>query len=62
MTIAGYVIIAMMIATAVALIMGITLMARGGTANLKYGNKMMVLRVTLQGLTLLLLAILFAGK
>lgn len=62
MTIAGIAIIALMIGTAGALIAGITLMARGGAANVKYGNKMMVLRVTLQGLTLLLLALLFAGK
>jgi len=37
-------------------------MARGGEANAKYGNKMMVLRVSLQGATLLLLAFLFMSS
>jgi len=39
-------------ATAVVLVAGIILMARGGEPNRKYGNKMMVARVTLQGLAL----------
>lgn len=48
----------LMAATAIVLLIGITLMARGGEANRKYGNKMMVLRVTLQGLALACVALL----
>ena len=55
-------ILVLMFATAAALGVGIVLMARGGEANAKYGNKMMVLRVTLQGATLLLLGLLFMGS
>jgi hypothetical protein len=51
--------IALMLATAGALIIGIVAMAKGGDFNQKYGNKMMVIRVSLQGATLLLLGILF---
>jgi hypothetical protein len=54
--------IILMAATAIALIAGIGLMARGGTTNAQYGNKLMVLRVTLQGATLLLLGLLFLAK
>lgn len=52
-------ILALMGATALVLAVGIFFMARGGEANAKYGNKMMALRVTLQGATLLLLGLLF---
>ncbi len=48
----------LMAATAIVLLIGITLMARGGEANRKYGNKMMVMRVTLQGLALACVALL----
>jgi len=54
--------IGLMLATVVVLIIGITLMARGGEANNKYGNKMMVARVTLQGLALALVALLLLMK
>jgi Hypoxia induced protein conserved region len=62
MGIGTIVILVLMLATAIALAVGIFLMARGGEANAKYGNKMMVLRVSLQGATLLLLAFLFMGS
>lgn len=52
----------LMIATAVVLVIGITLMARGGEVNRKYGNKMMVARVTLQGLALVVVALLLMYK
>jgi hypothetical protein len=61
-TFATILLIALMLATAAALVMGIVLMARGGTANAKYGNRMMVLRVTLQGATLLLLGLMFLAR
>lgn len=50
----------LMLATAGVLIAGIVVMVKGGDTNKKYGNKMMVLRVALQGGTLLLLGALFA--
>lgn len=49
-------------ATVIVLVIGILLMARGGEANRKYGNKMMVLRVTFQGLALALVALLLLMK
>lgn len=55
MQIANIVLIVLMIAVALVLVVGIVMMARGGEANRKYGNKMMVLRVALQGLALTVL-------
>ncbi len=55
-------ILGLMFATAAVLAVGIFLMARGGEANVKYGNKMMALRVTLQGATLVLMALLFMSS
>jgi len=53
----------MMLATVGVLLAGLTVMMIGGKTNAKYGNKLMVARVSLQGLTLLLIAILvFMGK
>jgi hypothetical protein len=52
----------LMIATVVVLVIGIGLMARGGEANRKYGNKMMVLRVTFQGLALATVAVLLLTR
>ena len=51
--------IVLMVATAVVLMVGIGVMIKGGQFNQKYGNKMMTLRVSLQGATLLLLGVLF---
>ncbi|MFM9889551.1 MAG: HIG1 domain-containing protein [Rickettsiales bacterium] len=56
------VMIGLMLATVVALVVGIGLMARGGDANRKYGNKMMVARVAFQGLALGMLALLLMMK
>lgn len=46
------------------LVAGVVLMGVGGEMNKKYGNKLMVARVTLQGLVLAVLALMFfaAGK
>ena len=55
MAIGNLILMGLMVAVAVVLVIGIVLMARGGEANRKYGNKMMVLRVALQGLALALL-------
>ncbi len=54
--------IGLMAAVVVVLVIGIGLMARGGEANRKYGNKMMVARVMLQGAALAVLAILLMMK
>jgi hypothetical protein len=48
-----------MIATVVVLMVGVVFMARGGEVSQKYSNKLMVARVTLQGLAILILGILF---
>tara|TARA_B100001123_G_scaffold256004_1_gene285501 strand:- start:2333 stop:2527 length:195 start_codon:yes stop_codon:yes gene_type:complete len=49
-------------AVTIVLITGIVLMARGGEANRKYGNKLMMMRVVLQGVALAILAVLFLLK
>ena len=48
--------------TALVLVAGIILMARGGEANRKYGNKLMVLRVVFQALTLAAFALLILSR
>lgn len=59
MNISTVIIIVLLAATVIALISGIVLMMRGGEANRKYGNKMMVLRVSFQGLIVLMLGAMF---
>lgn len=54
-------VVLLMLATLAVLVGGIVLMGAGGKLNARYGNRLMVARVTLQGLALLLLALLFAG-
>lgn len=54
--------IGLMLSVVVVLVGGIALMARGGEPNRKYGNKMMMWRVTLQGLALALVAALLMAK
>jgi hypothetical protein len=54
-----YIIVALMLATFGVLMAGVVLMGVGGTINARYGNKLMVARVSLQGLVLLMLALLF---
>lgn len=52
-------IIILMVATLLVLVVGLVLMAVGSEANEKYSNKLMVARVLLQGLAILMLAIMF---
>jgi len=59
MSVGDYAIVALMLATLGVLMAGIVLMGLGGSANARYGNRLMVARVSLQGLVLLLLAFLF---
>ena len=56
------ILLGLMAATAIVLVIGIVLMAKGGEANRKYGNKMMVMRVSLQGLALATVALLLLMK
>ncbi|MBN8544467.1 MAG: twin transmembrane helix small protein [Alphaproteobacteria bacterium] len=56
------ILIGFMIATAIVLVIGIFLMAQGGEANRKYGNKMMVMRVVLQACALATFAALLVSK
>jgi hypothetical protein len=58
----GIVVLVLMGLTALVLIAGIGLMARGGEANRKYGNKMMALRVVMQALTLAAFALFVLTK
>ncbi len=54
--------VGLMMATVAVLVGGIIVMARGGETNRKYGNKMMVARVALQGAAIVLVVLLFAVK
>lgn len=62
MGIGGMLLIGLMLATLAVLIIGIILMARGGEANRKYGNKLMVARVALQGAAIAMLVLLLLAK
>ena len=48
----------LMAATLIVLVIGIVLMGRGGEVNRKYSNKLMTLRVVLQGCALAVVALL----
>ena len=57
MTAAGTVLLlGLMAATLIVLVIGIFLMGRGGEANRKYSNKLMTMRVVLQGCALAVVA------
>lgn len=56
------IIMAVMLAVVVVLVIGLVLMAKGGKVNEKYGNRLMVARVMLQGLAVLLLGIMYFIK
>jgi len=58
------IVMGLMAATLLVLIVGISLMMRGGETNEKYSNKLMTARVILQGLTIAVLGIMFlmSGK
>jgi hypothetical protein len=53
------ILIIVMVLVALVLVTGIVVMARGGEANRKYANKLMALRVIMQGAALALLGLLF---
>jgi hypothetical protein len=59
--VAGFILLALIIATVVVLLSGIALMGIGGKLNQRYSNRLMVARVTLQGLVIMMIALLFAG-
>jgi hypothetical protein len=59
MSFGGYTILFFLAAIFVVLLAGIVLMMRGGDVNKKYGNKLMVARVSLQFIVLILLGIMF---
>jgi hypothetical protein len=48
--------------TAIVLVIGLLLMARGGEANRKYSNKLMVMRVVFQALAIGVIALLLVMK
>jgi hypothetical protein len=54
------VVVLLMLSVVGALVAGVVLMGLGGKANAKHANTLMIARVSLQGLTLLALALLFA--
>lgn len=56
------IVIGLLAATALVMIGGIFMMAKGGEANAKYGNRLMTLRVTLQAATIIAFAILMLSK
>ncbi len=60
MGIGNFIAVLLLLATVGILIAGIVIMGVGGKLNAKYSNKLMTARVTLQGLALLMLALLFA--
>ena len=63
MSIGYYFVAVLLFATLGVMIAGVLLMGVGGKTNIKYGNRLMVARVTLQGLSLMAIAFLFAvGK
>lgn len=52
----------LMVAVLGVLLLGLASMIKGGKFNEKYGNKLMVARVVLQGLALLVLLLMVAAK
>ena len=55
-------VVGLMMATVGVLVAGVIIMAKGGETNRKYGNKMMVWRVGLQGLTLAVVVLLLLAR
>lgn len=56
------IVLLLMLAVAAILVAGLFLMMRGGEMNRRYGNKLMVARVGLQGLVVALLGVMFLLK
>lgn len=59
MSIGDYIIVLLMFATFGVLVVGIALMGAGGEANKRYSNRLMMARVSLQGMVLIMLAVMF---
>ncbi len=59
MTVGYHILFALLLATVGVLMAGVVLMSVGGNANTRYSNKLMMARVSLQGMALLVLALLF---
>ncbi|MBC8157872.1 MAG: twin transmembrane helix small protein [Alphaproteobacteria bacterium] len=57
MVVLNSVIIVAVLATLAALVLGLFSMARGGAFNERYGNRLMRLRVLIQGLAIVMLVI-----
>ena len=60
MSVGYYFLAVLLLATFGVMMAGVFLMGLGGKTNRKYGNSLMVARVSLQGLSLLTIAMLFA--
>ena len=60
--IAFYFLLIILFAVAVILFAGIFMMAKGGSANKKYSNKIMRARVILQGVAIVVLCLIFLLK
>lgn len=59
----NWLILGFMLATVVALFIGLGMMIKGGEANKKYGNKMMRIRIALQFVVIVMLGVMmFATK
>jgi hypothetical protein len=52
----------LMMITLLVMVAGVVLMTKGGSLNEKYGNKLMIARVSLQGLCIAMIGILFLTK
>jgi hypothetical protein len=55
----SYILVFLILAVLIVLIAGVFLMGKGGEANKKYANKLMIARVSLQGAVLLVFIIMF---
>ncbi len=56
-----YILVILIIALFLVIMAGVILMGKGGKANFKYSNKLMVARVTLQGSILLIILLMYLG-
>ena len=61
MAFGGIIVVLLLTALVLVLVAGVVLMGVGGEANLRYGNRLMVARVWLQGLVIGALVLMFAS-
>ena len=59
MLIGEIILVLLLLAVFAVLVAGVALMGVGGTKNLKYSNKFMIARITLQGLALVAIAAIY---